>query len=444
MPLVAETFAQHIAQLSNGQRPSVDRDVAMKCMLDLIGAAIAGRDLPGPAAVRNAVSSIYGPGSAVIWATGITASPAGALIANTAAACALDLDDGHRLARGHPGACVIPTVLTLLPVSNARADDAFSAISVGYDIGVRVAAAQMPLTIRTRQTGRWASIAAAAAAARLFRSKPDEIIRALAIAAVLAPNQLANGSSGYSRMTGNDVKEGIAWSCLLGLNAHHLAARGHTGPADVFDHPDYYDQGVLLSGLGEHSHLAGTYFKPYACCRYIHAALDAYFDLIEGDRIDVCAIVDVEVETFSWVLKLGNKKRPSTIVDIQYSLPYCLAIAALEGRTGLAPLRPDLIGREDLSAFAEKVRITVNDDIDGLFPIETLARVTITHAKGQMRSVIRGPFGDPQRPMSFDAIEEKFLRVTHLQLPHERQRAIIAGVLDFAGDDGTGLLTALR
>lgn len=444
MPLIAEILAQHITQSSLCRGLCVDRDLALKCVLDLVGAAIAGRDLPGPVAVRRVAMGLYGPGNSSIWGTGMTASPAGALLANAAAACALDLDDGHRLARGHPGACVIPLVLTLLPMSNARAEDVFSAISAGYDIGVRIAAAQMPTTIKTRQTGRWASIATVAAAARLLRSGVDETMQALAIAAVLAPNQQANGSSGYSRMTGNDVKEGIAWSAFLGLNAHYLASNGHTGPIDVFDHPDYYDRAIILADLGRRSHIAGTYFKPYACCRYIHAALDAFLELVDDLRLDVGDIVSVNVETFAWALKLGNKTRPETIVDIQYSLPYCIAIAALEGRDALAPLRAELLGRADLATFAEKVNLTVNSDMDSLFPGETLARVSILTASGQIASEIRGPVGDPQRPMSFEAIEEKFLRVSQHQLPQERQRAIINGVLDIGTDDGTGLLMALR
>ncbi|NRP21821.1 hypothetical protein LPJGGPFB_05080 [Ensifer adhaerens] len=444
MPFIAEILGQHIARLSREPSSVVDREMALKCMLDLVGTAIAGRNLPGPAAVRRTVSNIYGPGNASIWATGMSVSAGGALIANASAACALDLDDGNRLARGHAGACVIPTVLTLLPTCNASAADVYSAISVGYDVGVRVASAQMPATIRTRQTGRWAAVAAAAATGRLFRSNADEIARSLTISAVLAPNQLANGSSGYSRMTGNDVKEGIAWSCLLGLNAHYLGANGYTGPQDVFDHPDYYDRDAILSGLGRHSHLSGTYFKRYACCRYIHAALDAYFDLVEEHQIDECSIAGIEVETFSWALKLGNKTRPLTIVDIQYSLPYCMAIAVLEGRGALAPIEAELLGREDLSTLAEKVKVTINSDIDGLFPSETLARVTVDHTGGRSSSAIRGPLGDPQRPMSFDAIEDKFMKVTGRQLPYERQRAIIDGVLDFDADGGSGLLAALQ
>lgn len=444
MPLITKVIAEQILATARSAPTCDERNMALKCVLDLVGAAIAGRDMPGPTAVRASTRLLMGPGSSSIWATGHTASLAGALFANASAASALDLDDGHRLARGHPGAAVIPTVLTLLPETNAGASDLISAISVGYDIGVRIASAQMPKMIATRQTGRWASVAAAAAGARLLRLRGDHVAQALAIAAVLAPNQQANGSSGYSRLTGNDVKEGIGWSAVLGVTAVHLAIEGHTGPADVFDHPDYYDRPAILTCFGERSHLMGTYFKPYACCRYIHAALDAFLMLAEGNGIGAEDITGVDVETFGWAMKLGNKRRPATLVDIQYSLPYCIAIAAIEGRDALAPLAPDVLGREDLSAFSEKVRLSINNEIDALFPDETLSRVTISTRTERLRSEILGPLGDAMRPMSFDAIEEKFLRVTRRVLLPERQREIVGGVLDIPDDHGSGLLMALR
>lgn len=444
MPRIVDDLAEHILSTSCGSPGSEDRTMALKCILDLVGAAVAGRDMPGPMAVRRAAHVLMGAGSSAIWATGEKAALAGAVFANASAASALDLDDGHRLARGHPGAAVIPSVLAWLPRTNATASDLISAISIGYDVGVRIASAQMPKTIATRQTGRWASVAAAAAVARLLRCDADQTAQALAIAAVLAPNQQANGSSGYSRLTGNDVKEGIAWSATLGLVAVQLASGGHTGPADVFDHGDYYDRQTILAGLGVRSHLLGAYFKPYACCRYIHAALDAFFLLAKENKLDAEDIVGVEIETFGWALKLGNKHRPATLVDVQYSLPYCIAIAAIEGRDALAPLGADLLGRQDLSVFCEKVRLTINDEIDALFPGETLARVTISTASARFRSEVMGPRGDPQRPMSFEEIEEKFRRVTCRALTAERQREVVAGVLDLPDDHGSGLLMALR
>jgi 2-methylcitrate dehydratase PrpD len=326
----------------------------------------------------------------------------------------------------------------------ATADDLLSAIAIGYDVGVRIAAAQNTGAIKTHQSGRWAAFAAVAAAARLMKCKPEQISHALSIAGVLAPNQEANGSSGYSKLTGNDVKEGIPWSAATGLTALYLAKKGHTGPEDILDAGDYYDRERIMAGMGAHFEIVDTYFKPYSCCRYIHPALDGFLAIITRYSLKPEEIVAVDVETFDWALKLNNTTEPRNLVDVQYSLPYCLAIAAIDRRDAFAPLKPGVLNRPDLSQFANKVRLNVAADIDALFPAETLARVVVRTERRQLASSIQPPYGDPKNPMLWDAIEDKFIRVAGAALSPERQREIVDGILNLAAGDTATLLRSLR
>jgi 2-methylcitrate dehydratase PrpD len=443
MRYVTRCLAEHALSIEASRHADL-RDIVLRCILDLLGAAIAGFDLPAPTAMRTAARTMFGSGDAPIWRSSPGAAPAAAVVCNVAAASALDIDDGHRAARGHPGACVIPTVLTLASQNSCAADDIFAAIIAGYDIGVRVAAAQTTTGIRTRQSGRWAGIAAAAAAGRLLRLGPQELSHAFAIAGVLGPNQLANGSSGYSRLPGNDVKEGIPWGAATGLTAVCLAAGGHTGPEDIFDDPHYYDAGRILSEMGSKWEISGTYFKPYACCRYIHPALDALLEVMREAQLDAAEISEVEVQTFSWALKLSNMLEPGSLVEVQYSLPYCLAVAAIDGAEALVPLTIACLKRPDLAEFAMKVRITTDPDLDVLFPSQTVARVIIKAHDRAFWSNIQTPLGDPQRPMNWEAIEQKFRIVTRHRLSDLKRTSIIDGVLALSNGDCDTLLRALN
>ncbi len=436
-------LADHICSVSKAARPASIDETALRCILDLLGAAIAGAGAKGPAAARQSASLIFGEGTAPIWMSAKTAAPVAALLCNAAAACALDLDDGHRAARGHPGACVIPTVLTLATQSKVTGHALVSAIIAGYDIGVRIAAAQNPQGIPTRQSGRWAAFAAVAAGASMMRTRPAHIAQALAIAGVLAPNQQANGSSGYSSDTGNDVKEGIAWSTATGLTALYLAMSGHTGPADLLDHPDYYDRERIVDQLGDRWEIGGTYFKLYACCRYIHAPLDALLAIMIEHALVAEEITGVTVDTFGWAVRLGNKTNPENLVDIQYSLPYCLAVAAIHGPAALAPVDVRLLNRPDLSRFAERVRINADPEFDRLFPHQTLARVTVETTRGIFRSQVAGPVGDPARPLAFGALGGKFRRVTRGVISPRQQETLINAVLRLLSDDGRLLIDEL-
>src|SRR5215468_368301 len=84
-----------------------EREGACRSVLDLVAAAAAGITAPGPRAVRGVARATMAGGKMPIWFSGQTAGLAGAIWCNASAAAALDLDDGHRIARGHPGAAFL-------------------------------------------------------------------------------------------------------------------------------------------------------------------------------------------------------------------------------------------------------------------------------------------------------------------------------------------------
>ena len=53
---------------------------------------------------------------------------------------------------------------------------------------------------------------------------------------------------------------------------------------DLLDRDDRFTRSVLTGGLGERWWLQDCYLKPYACCRYIHAAVDAILALREPGK----------------------------------------------------------------------------------------------------------------------------------------------------------------
>ncbi|MDH4440774.1 MAG: MmgE/PrpD family protein [Rhizobium sp.] len=441
----ARTLATYISACNADNLTRSIRDKTLCCMLDVIASAVAGYETSSALAVRRVAANIFGPGPAAVWFSGQALSSTGAAFCNAAAASALDLDDGHRAARGHPGAAVIPTVLALASDASTPSGDIITAITLGYEIGVRIAAAQNPNAIRSRQSGRWAGYAAVAAAGKLSGMTALRLSQALAISGVLAPNQDANGSSGYSQLTGNDVKEGIPWAVATGMTALHLARSGYTGPEDILDHASHYDTASILKDLTEPRKIEGVYFKPYACCRYIHPALDAFSDLNGQHGLVAEEIASIEVQTFAWALKLGNRLDPENLTDIQYSLPYCVAITAVDGDNALAPIGAHLLNRPDLSRFARQVRITVDEEIDRRFPTETLARVVMVDRRGhRFVSSVTTPRGDVGRPMDWGDIREKFLRITAPTIGQEKQRALLNGFERFKLGDPAPLLGTLR
>lgn len=244
--LLAECIADHVFH----PVPVEVRNKALCCLFDAATCALAGKYATGSTSARLVATRILAPGNAALWFSEHRLSTIGAAFANSASVCALDFDDGHRAARGHPGAAVIPAVLASCADRAIDPDEFVTAIVAGYEIAIRIAAAQNPENIKSRQSGLWAGYGAVAAAGSINRTGRDRLANALAINGVWAPNQAANGSSGYSKLTGNHAKEGIPWSVVTGLTALELAENGFTGPEDILDHASYFDRDRIKNGLG--------------------------------------------------------------------------------------------------------------------------------------------------------------------------------------------------
>jgi 2-methylcitrate dehydratase PrpD len=258
----------------------------------------------------------------------------------------------------------------------------------------------------------------------------EQTAEAMAIAGVAAPGLSA---AGYSRRMGNSVKEGIPWATAIGLTAAELAREGYTGPTDILDHPDYYDSAVLLAGLGEKFAVERIYYKPYACCRWIHAAIDAVVALRKEGAFTHNDIDAIEIHTFARALRLSNEVEPETLEGAQYSLPFCTAVAAIDGEASLLPMSADLLRRPDIVRLSAKVRMVVDPVLDPLFPTQAPARVRILCKDQAAEREVRFARGDPDNPLGEAALVEKF---TTLAAALDNAPQLVAAILTL-GDTGS-------
>jgi len=436
-------LAEYVRGFQAGQLSDRTRGAALRCVLDALTAAATGYPFPAARAARRAALAGYAPGASAVWFEGRRLTPAGAALANSAAASALDLDDGHRAACGHPGAAVIPAALAVVEEVGAGPDELLAAVAVGYEVGVRVAAARNFSALGAYSSGTWCGYGVAAAAGWLRGTPPAQLAHALAISGVSAPNQKAAGSSGYSTLWGNTVKEGIPWATVTALTALALAEAGFTGPEDILDHPEHFDAGRILDDLGRGFVIEQVYFKPYSACRWVHAAVDGVGALMEEHGLAPADLDEIEVHTFTRALRLSNRPDPVTHEDAQYSLPYCVALRAVAGADALLPLTADALGRPDVIAVAERVALRLDPELDGRFPAQTPTRVVLHTPKGRFERLVEAPRGDPANPMSWEALRAKFLTATSRTLPRDDQERLLAAVGSLAAGDLAPLLRLL-
>lgn len=423
-----DELAAFTADHREGGLPPPAREACSLLVTDLIGATAAGLDSQLAKAARVAAKQIYGPGPARIWLTGTTLSIAGAAMANAAAASALDIDDGHRGAAGHAGAAIIPAALAVAQALDAPDERIFDAIALGYDVALRVGTARPDATIETYCSGRWVNYGVAAAAGRLLRLDASALAHAMAIAGAEGPISLPTGSTKYP---GSSVKEAIPPAVVAGLTGAFRALAGATGPLDILDQDDRFTRSVLTGGLGERWWLQDCYLKPYACCRYMHAAVDAILALRQPGK----PIVSLRIETFPRGLKLANQRTPQTLEGGQYSYYFSCALAALHGAAALQPVDPARLHDPKVLALAKRIELATHDDFVASFPRGTPCRVILDQGQGPQSQTVLHPLGDVANPMNRAQVTEKFRRIGAASLDAVWQDLILS-VLDRLTVDG--------
>ncbi|SEK13469.1 MmgE/PrpD family protein [Paraburkholderia diazotrophica] len=414
-------LARYVCSLKSSDIPGKTKKHAGMCVLDTLAAAVAGLHAPSVVAAREASMTLFGNGEIPLWFDGRRTTTAGAIFANSSAAAVLDMDDGHSEARGHPAAAVVPAVLNLAVEIGASADDVLSAIAIGYEVGIRIKAARGDHGQKgwNGQSGVWTGFCVAAATGWLLKASQDQIANSIALAAVYSPNLVATS---YTKELGADVKEGIPLSAVVGYSSMILARLGHAGFTDTLDHPPFYDAALILRGLGEEEmKINGNYFKPYATCRHFHAALSALETMMADHNINASDITAIKVHIYDYALRLSNKTRPENLTDIQYSIPYCMAIVAILGADPLMPIDDSLLGRPELVALAEKVEIIPDPEYSAKYPRIALNRVEVVTAGETYSSPTMRPPCDPDAPMSMEQLERKF-RTASREVLHARQQ----------------------
>ena len=409
-----------------------------RCVLDCVASSIAGANSDGAKAARIMAQTAFGDGPCSLWFSDKKLPAAAAIMANCTAASILDLDDGHRAASGHPGSAIIPSCLVVAEEVGASWNELAAAIVVGYEIAVRIAAGRNTALIETAATGKWCSFGVAAAIGRLRGLSADTLTHAMAIAGVHSPVQ-PSVNLPNSRVMNSNVKEGIPWAALTGALAVDLAQAGFTGPLDFLDKQPLYDAPAIVDDLTRPCLINGTYFKPYSCCRWAHAAIDGLLDILDGNKLQPGEIIKIDVHTFSWALRLSNDTDPLTLEDAQYSIPFCLGLAASQGPDALLPLTVEQLHDPHAVALAGKVHLTSTVEFDTSFPKNAAARIVV-HTKSEFFSrTVTQPLGDPENPMSQGQLMDKFKHVTKGFPVSE----ILNGLIQFESGQYTFLVNAL-
>ena len=437
MPSTSEVLASFAAELSFDDLPAEVVAKARTHLLDLIGVALAAAPMPFAAAALAAADDATGP-CAVIGAARRLPARAAALV-NGTLAHGLDFDDTHQASVVHVSASAVPAALAAAETAAADGKQFLTALIAGMETAIRVGLCA-PGAFHDHgfhPTGLCGSFASAVIGAKLLGLSAAETADALGLAGSLAAGSMEFLTDGtWSK------RLHAGWAAQTGLLAAQLARQGFPGPRGVFDGRfGFYrshlgDAGwslePLTAALGTHWHMLTIALKPYPCCHYNHAFIDAAAALQATHGLTADGIERIECFIHPRQIPVvcepvASKRHPQTDYDAKFSLPYAVASSLARGHVDIDDFTSEAIADARVLDLAGRVECVGDPSAD--YPRRFPGRVRLTlrdrrvleHAEPINR-------GSAERPLSAEEVEDKFRRNARRVLPAEQVAALIAAV----------------
>jgi len=414
---VTQAFTGHALSLAFDDIPTEVVERTKLLFLDYLGVAFGGAQVAessGPIIDGVRELAAGAPGDASVLG-GCAPLPAHyAALINATLAHSMDFDDTHREGILHIGTPLLSTLLALAEGSGASGRELLTAAVAGYDVIGKLARAHGG-AVHARgfhPTATTGIFGATAAGARLLGYTPEQTANALGLNVSQSAGSLqflANGSWNKRFHTGL-----TAHNAIVSLV---MARHGYVGATEPIEGEAGYlalyaggeaDLAVALDGLGSSFEVMKTAVKPYPCCRYSHATIDALVEMARADGItsgDVDTIrIGMGTTAFGLVADPPDRKRtPSNVVEGQFSV-YFAAAAALAGTYNWRSY--DRLDDAAVRGVMARTEVTLVPQMGA----EIGSTVTLTTTDGRVLSQdVPFPKGEPENPMSWDEMHAKFL-----------------------------------
>jgi 2-methylcitrate dehydratase PrpD len=443
----ARTFADFSASLQGRDLPSDVVRTAKANLFDTLACAIAGSNAPGVAEVRELAVSWGGAPQAPVWCSQWRLPAHHVAWVNGMMAHARDFDDTHDAAVLHAGVSVVPAALAAAALRpEATGDDLLAGIVAGLELVCRLGVATTIGIIESGfiYTSLFGYFGATVAAARVLGLDARQTVNAIGIA-----YSQAAGTHQVTRDAALTKRMQPGFAAKAALVSVQLAQREIRGAQNTFDGVDGlfrtylrdgYDPQVLREGLGRRFELTELSYKPYPCCRFNHTAIDAAVAVRRQPGFDLSRIgritAGVNHQAYQAVCTPPDIRRhPTTGVQAQFSIPFTVACALVDGRVSLNHFTDQGLRRPDILALAAKVECSVDDDIEkhwsrSISPTELVVEVGSTTFR-QRADYPRGHTRFPMTTADFDSKLDDCMAFSALNWPPDtaaKLREMISGL----------------
>jgi len=421
--------------------PITVQNMSKRCLLDTLGVALSARTTEASQIGAKFAAMNFGPTdqsrSRLLGFDG-TCSVPGAAFSGAILIDSMDAHDGHRLTKGHAGATVLPSLLSMADnlINNKTAISGkyfLELLVIGYEVSLRSGIELHKNTDEYPTSGSWAAIGVAAMGAKLLKLDKRQLNHALGIAEYYAPRSPMMRCIDQPTM----VKDGAGWGALTGVSSVFLAQEGFTGAPALCvtqaDEKDYFLRYEILN----------QYFKPWPICRWAQPAVEAIVRLQKQYSFNVKDIKEINISTFHNAVRLANKA-PTSSDEAQYSIGYPVAAILVRGKISPEEMSISSLNDTKIKQLQNKIKLEENQNHTNAFPAKRYASVVITLQNGEKLQLENiEARGDPDNPLSDAEIETKFVQLTEGVISSSKQNQLIQLIDNLEKEDDINALLSL-
>jgi 2-methylcitrate dehydratase len=451
---ITEDLAAFAAHASFRDLSGAARDALKIRILDSLGCAFGALGAKPMAGVRALTADFGGRSLCTLVGSGDRTAPDRAAFFNGALVRYLDFNDSYLAPREtcHPSDN-LSGVLAAAQSVQASGATLLTALAVAYQVQCRLSD-EAPVRDRGFDHTTQGACAAAAGASRALGLSAEQTANAIAIAVTTSPALRVTRTGPLSHWKGLAAPHATA----AGTHAAFLARQGITGPLEAFEgNKGFID---VISGpfsidwrSEDLDAVSRTSIKRYNAEVHSQSAIEGLLSLLSENGVGVLAVEDIrliEVDVFDVAHRIigGGEEGDKTVVrtkeEADHSLPYMIAVAALDRQLMPEQYAPERIARRDVQTLLRRVAIRPRPDLSARFPAEHPARIRLELSDG--RSFVKDKsdyLGFFKRPMSWPDVRAKFESLAAPKLPPERRSAIAETVMNLEDIGVDVLCTAL-
>ncbi len=432
MSTYAGQLAEWAACLRYSMLPEKCIHEVKRRVIDSLGCALGAYKSPLAKVARRAAMAVKTPGGATVLGTRWRTVPEMACFANGAMVRYLDFNDTYlSLEPAHPSDN-IPAALAVAQVAGRTGKDAILAAAIGYELQCRLCDAA---SLRSNGWDHvtYVALSTALLAGKLWRLSKEQLEHALGLAGVcnVATRQTRTGQLSMWKgcASANAARNGVF--------SANLARLGMTGPGEIFEGP----KGIMkqLTGRFDMVPLATnadwrinrTCIKYWPAEYHSQSAIDAILQL--RPEIGRSEVKSIQINSFEAAVSIigseREKWRPTSRETADHSMPYCVAVALLDGDVTRSSFSNSKLKNRRLLGIVDKIKIREDPKLNDGYPEGIPNAIVVTLEDGRtLRKRVDFPRGHCRNPMTDEEVECKFrMQARGVVSPRTADRILRAG-----------------